>query len=159
MTSRTVPAGLGAGTVTLPVHGLSRDEAVALARELPHLRALLHADPGPVRSPAVADADRLRVRQVLLLVQGHPKLMELADAAAADPGRLYVQLAAAQETAAPGGALEAFFRDGASNLDPDQFLAALNGWTTAALGELDPAARLMAGFVACLEDTDRDSSR
>ena len=158
MTSRTVPAGLGAGTVTLPVHGLSRDEAVALARELPHLRALLHADPGPVRSPAAADADRRRLRQVLLLVQGHPKLMELADAAAADPARLDARLAAAQDTAAPGGALEAFFRDGASNLDPAQFLTALNGWTTAALGELSPAARLMAGFVACLEDTDRVSA-
>jgi hypothetical protein len=75
LTSRTAPAELGAGlpggpsrVVTLPVHALSLEEAAALARELPHLRGLLHADPGPVRSPAVAEVDRERVRRVLRVV-------------------------------------------------------------------------------------------
>ena len=80
---------------------------------------------------------------MLRVVQGHPKLMELADAAAADRDRLDAQLAAAEEAAA-GQGLDAFFRDGDSTLDPDQFLDALTGWTVTALGVLPPQARLMA---------------
>jgi hypothetical protein len=82
--------------------------------------------------------------------------MELADAAAADQDRLDGQLADAEEAAA-GQGLEAFFRDGASILGPGQFLDALTGWTVTALGVLAPEARLMAEFVACLEDGDRNS--
>jgi len=44
LTTRTPPAGIDPQVLALPVHALSRDEAAALARELPHLRALLHAD-------------------------------------------------------------------------------------------------------------------
>jgi hypothetical protein len=98
------------------------------------------------------------VRRVLRVVQGHPKLMELADAAAADRNRLDAQLAAAEEAAAGRGGLEAFFRDGASTLDPEEFLSALARWTESALAVLSPEARLMAEFVACLEDGDRVSS-
>jgi len=122
MTSRVPPAGLGPGVLVLPVHALPLAEAVALARELPNLRALLHAadDPaGPVRADADADADRERVRRV----------------------RLDTQLAAA-EAAAAGEGPDAFFRDGTSTLDPGQFLTALSGWTTRALAVLPPAARL-----------------
>jgi CHAT domain/AAA ATPase domain len=95
MTSRVAPAGLAAETLVLPVHALSLGEAVGLARELPNLRGLLHAGDVPVRAPAgsVAALDRDRVRRVLRVVQGHPKLMELADAAAADRARLDAQLA------------------------------------------------------------------
>ena len=95
---------------------------------------------------------------MLHVVQGHPKLLELADAAAADRDRLDAQLAAAEEAAA-GQGLEAFFRDGTSTLDPGQFLAALAAWTTTALAVLSPAARLLAMFLACLEDDDRQSGR
>jgi tetratricopeptide (TPR) repeat protein len=205
MTSRIVPSGLGAGdrALTLPVHALSLRESIALARELPHLRDLLHADTGAVREPDVTApaaaaaaqaarqekgekpfdpererltsaghriepdqpaeagrarmaADRARVLRVLRVVQGHPKLMELADAAAADRTRLDAQLAAAEE-AGTGQGLEAFFLDGASTLDPGEFLAALKAWTVTALDALSPEARLMAEFVACLEDGDRRS--
>jgi tetratricopeptide (TPR) repeat protein len=156
MTSRVVPAGTGGQTLVLPVHALSLAEAVALARELPNLRGLLHAEDAAVRAPAgsAVAGDRDRVRRVLRVVQGHPKLMELADAAAADAARLDAQLAAAEEAAA-GLGLDAFFRDGDSTLDPGQFLDALTGWTVGALDVLPPAARLMAQFVACLEDGDR----
>ena len=157
LTSRIAPADLDASVVTLPVHALSRDEAVALARELPNLRALLHADGGPGRAGASADADRERVRRVLRLVQGHPKMLELADAAAADTGRLDTQLTAAEQAAA-GKQLEAFFRDGTSTLDPEQFLDALTAWTTTALTVLSSDARLMAEFLACLEDGDRQAN-
>ena len=78
-------------------------------------------DTGPPDEPKPqkpgAAADRARVRRVLRVVQGHPKLMELADAAAADRDPLDTQLAAAEKAAA-GQGLEAFFRDGSSTLDP-----------------------------------------
>jgi hypothetical protein len=159
LTSRVAPASVASGVETLRVHALSLGEAVALARELPNLRELLHADAGPVRAAtaAEADRDRDRVLRVLRVVQGHPKLMELADAAAADRDRLDAQLAAAEEAAEERGGLEAFFRDGASTLEPGQFLDALAGWTESALGVLSAEARLMAEFVACLEDGDRVS--
>ena len=192
LTSRVVPAsGTGAPVRPVPVHALSRDEALGLARELPNLRALLHTDGGPLRAGTgtgtVQDAeaerqrmaaDRHRVRRVLRVVQGHPKLLELADAAAADRDRLDAQLAAAEaaaalqsptggsdgkpaaETAAgrsPASQLDAFFRDGHTDLDAAQFLDALARWTTGALDALSPEARLMAEFVACLEDGDRRS--
>jgi hypothetical protein len=106
LTSRVPPANTGIQVLTLPVHALFRDEAAALARELPHLRRLLDADAdaGPVRDGAEAKVarDRELVRRVLRVVQGHPKLMELADAAAADPVRLAAQLAEA-EAGAGGG--------------------------------------------------------
>ena len=158
MTSRVVPAGTSGQTLVLPVHALSLGEAVALARELPHLRELLHAGDVPVRAPAasVVALDRDRVRRVLRVVQGHPKLMELADAAAADRARLDAQLAAAED-AASGQGLDAFFRNGDSTLDPGQFLDALTGWTLNALDVLTSAARLMAQFTACLEDSDRNA--
>jgi tetratricopeptide (TPR) repeat protein len=158
LTSRIPPAGLGDGVRELPVHALDLGESAALARELPGLRALLHADPAPVRtSDAAVAGDRDLVRRVLRVVQGHPKLMELADAAAAaGPGRLTAQLDAA-ETAAGGQVLEAFFRDGTTTLDAAQFLASLTAWTTATLTALPAPAQLMAQFLACLEERDRQS--
>jgi hypothetical protein len=97
------------------------------------------------------------VRRVLRVVQGHPKLMELADAAAAvGPAALTAQLDAA-ETAASGQVLDAFFSEGTTTLDAAQFLATLTSWTTATLAALPAPARLMAQFLACLEERDRQS--
>jgi tetratricopeptide (TPR) repeat protein len=160
LTSRIGPAGLPASrVVTPPVHALSLDESVTLAQELPNLRKLLHAEPtpAPTETEAAIEADRARVNRVLRVVQGHPKLLELADAAAADPDQLDAQLAAA-EAAAQGQELDAFFRDGASAMDEGQFLDVLSGWTVMALAALPEPARLMARFLACLEDSDRQSS-
>jgi hypothetical protein len=162
LSSRIVPTGLQAGMLTLPVHALSLDESVALARELPNLRALLHADVSPLRiaaGPAVAEAeaDRDRVRRVLRVVQGHPKLMELADAAAADRQQLDTQLEAA-EAAAAGQRLDAFFAEGVSGYLVRDFLDALSGWTSTVLNGLPDPARLLALFLACLEGGDRQSA-
>jgi hypothetical protein len=52
-------------------------------------------------------------------------------------------------------ALDAFFRHGESDLDPDGFLAVLSGWTRSALTALSPGACLLAEYIACLEDSDR----
>jgi hypothetical protein len=159
LTSRIPPAGLGDSVLALPVHALDLAESAALARELPGLRNLLHADAGPERDAheAAVAADRDMVRRVLHVVQGHPKLMELADAAAtAGPAQLVAQLDAA-ETAAGGQVLDAFFRDGITALDAAQFLDALATWTTTTLDGLPGPARLMAQFLACLEEDDRQS--
>jgi tetratricopeptide (TPR) repeat protein len=158
LTSRIPPAGLGNGVLVLPVHALSLDESAALARELPGLRGLLHADESPLRDAdaATVEHDRGLVRRVLHVVQGHPKLMELADATATDPAQLKAQLTTA-ETAAGGQVLDAFFRDGTTALDAAQFLDTLTGWTTATLAALPEPAQLMARFLACLEDSDRQS--
>jgi tetratricopeptide (TPR) repeat protein len=158
VTSRIPPAGLGHSMLDLPVHALSLDESAALARELPGLRGLLHADSGPLRDAdeSLVARDRGLVRRVLHVVQGHPKLMELADAAAADPARLADQLDGA-ESAAAGQVLDAFFRDGTTRLDAAQFLDTLSAWTTDTLTALPEPAQLMARFLACLEDDDRNS--
>ncbi|SIN26215.1 CHAT domain-containing protein [Micromonospora cremea] len=153
LTSRIVPAGLDTRVLVEPVHALSRDETVLLARELPHLRALLHADPSPTRQPdTVIAADRDQVRAVLNLVQGHPKLLELADAAAADPNALARHLHAAGTS---GAGLAAFFTAGHSSLDPEGFLATLAQWTTTILDLLLDPARLAAQLLCGIEDDDR----
>ena len=140
------------------VHALSRDEAALLARELPNLRRLLHADPGPTRQPAqVVNADRATVRRVLHLVQGHPKLLELADAAAADPAVLAAQLAAA-ERAASGQPMTAFFTTGTTHLDTTGFLQVLAGWTTTRMDTLPEPSRLLLQLIAGIEDDDRWSN-
>ena len=62
----------------LPIHALSLDEAVLLARQLPNLGALLRGKH--------ATAHRQLVRRMLHVVQGHPKLIELAEGQAHRPG-------------------------------------------------------------------------
>jgi len=156
LTSRTLPAGLDPNRVlTRPVHALSRDESVLLARELPNLRTLLHSETEPVRGPGVADP--ALGRRVLTLVQGHPKLLELADAAAIDPARLASQLAAA-EAAVDGAALTAFLTEGDTALDAAQFFQTLTAWTTDAAATLPAPARLLLWALCRIEDTDRDSA-
>ncbi len=154
LTSRILPAGLNGDTVLVrPVHALSRDESLLLARELPNLRALLHSEIEPVRG---GTADPTLGRRVLTLVQGHPKLLELADAAAADRTRLTSQLAAA-EAAVDGAALTAFLATGDTVLDAAQFLQTLTAWTTDATATLPAPARLLLQALCRIEETDRDS--
>src|SRR5450755_1968339 len=166
MTSRVAPAGRDGGVLVAGVHALDLAESAALARELPGLRDLLHADDGgSERTADTEDAvagDRELVRRVLRVVQGHPKLMELADAAARGgreqlAARLDAAEHAAAEEGAGGGILDTFFRDGATALGAGRLLEALAGWTTAVVGQLPGPAALMARFLACLEDTDRAS--
>ncbi len=60
----------GSRVLPLPVHALSRDESAVLARELPNLRALLHADSGPVRAdPAAATAQDLETAEDLEIAE------------------------------------------------------------------------------------------
>lgn len=156
LTSRVVPAGLD-GTdhlLRLPTHALTLAESVLLARELPHLGRLLHEEPVPDRSAAVVAADRELARRVLDVVQGHPKLLELADAAAADPADLETRLAA---TGAAGRdtPMAAFFRTGESALDGAEYVNLLGAWTRSVLADLPPPARGLAELLALIEDEDR----
>jgi tetratricopeptide (TPR) repeat protein len=173
LTSRIVPVGLEALQV-LPVHALSRDETLLLARELPHLRALLESTDVGLSGPLRADTDTeaeadqqgdgqsvLAGRELALatleLVQGHPKMLELADAAAGtDPTALAAAVSAAR-TALPGARLQAFLSTGTTALDGEQLFTALTVWTTTAAINLPDASRLLLQVLCYVEEPDRDS--
>ncbi len=145
LTSRILPTELDHHTVLIrPVHALSRDESLWLVGELPNLRTLLH-------SVALA-------RCVLTLAQGHPKLLELADAAAADPPRLAYQLAeieAAVDGAAP---LAAFLIQGHTRLDAEQLLQIFTAWTINVAATAPAPARLLLQVLCRIEETDRSTA-
>jgi hypothetical protein len=119
LTSRVPPAGLEGRVLVEPVHALSLDEALLLARELPNLGRLLRQDGAGSRGQEGMESGVVLVRQVLNVVQGHPELLELADAEAADPQQLRARLAEADQ-ALPGqtGRLGAFFARGSRSLPP-----------------------------------------
>jgi hypothetical protein len=139
------------------VHALSLDETALLARQLPGLRALLEGD--RAADGFQREAHRQLVCRMLRLVQGHPKLMELADGLATDAAALEQHVARAQEAWAAGGPpLEAFFRAGRSELDEADFLQALSDWTATVAGSLPDQSRGLFEFLCCLEEPDRTQS-
>jgi tetratricopeptide (TPR) repeat protein len=155
LTSRVPPARLDGRVLVEPIHALSRDEALLLARELPNLGRLLSQDVATTagREPPPGPA---LVHRVLGVVQGHPKLLELADAEATDPQRLLARLAEADQ-ALPrrAGRLQAFFADGESALAPEHFIEVLGSWTRGAAATLPEGARLLFWFLCALEEADR----
>jgi tetratricopeptide (TPR) repeat protein len=157
LTSCIPPAGLGDSVLVLPVHTLDLAESAGLARELPGLRGLLHAEVGPFRADEAA-ADRDQVRRVLDMVQGHPELMELAGKTVTrtGPDQLSAQLDAAQ-AAEDGQVLTEFFRTSATAADAAKCLDALAAWAVTTSERLSAPARLMAQFVACLDNDERHS--
>lgn len=156
LTSRRPVAGLGPRMRTEPVHALSAAEAVLLARELPHLRTLVDAT-----APGV-DADtarRLAVR-VLTAVRGHPKLLELTDAQAADPAglreRLETRLDEADRVWRDGGSLPRdFFTTGSPTASADDYLQVLDAWTRGTADGLPAPAATMFGLLCAMEHHDR----
>ena len=160
LTSRVAPAVVSSDNVLVEaVHPLSLEETVLLARELPNLRILLHAEPGPVRAGVKQTvADRDLALRTLQLVQGHPKLLELADAAAADPQNLAARLDATQTALADRDqSLEIFFATGRSALESKDLLRVLATWTTDTFAQLPVASKLLVGLLACVQDNDRVS--
>lgn len=144
VTSRVAPVGLDPDTaLILPVPLLSREESLGLIRRLPNLHAPL---------PTVA------LGRVLILTQGHPRLLELADAAAAEPSRLADLLAgieAAVDRAAP---LVAFLTEGATRLDAEQLRQIFLAWTIAIAATLPAPARLLLQVLCRIEETDRNTA-
>jgi hypothetical protein len=169
MTSRTRPKTVAPGVLVEPVHALSLPESVLLAREFPHLRALLDtatpdaadgaaagpAGPGSSRAVSGQDASALLVR-TLTVVQGLPKLIEMADGQAGDPAALAARLDDADRAwLQTGTKLQTFLDTGEPTATSEDYLTVLAGWTRAAAADLpDPAAALLA-LLACLQDDDR----
>lgn len=157
LTSRTPIAGLGPLVLVEAVHGLSLRESVLLARELPNLAALI--DPKPLPTGLNADQARGLAARVLTVVQGHPKLIELADGQATDPARLQQRLDEADRTWLTRGThLEPFLAGDDPAPTDAAYLAVLQGWTRSAATTLDPDATLLLQMLCCTEDNDRDRS-
>ena len=152
LTSRRVPADLAnhAKMQVEAIHALSLAESVLLARELPNLKTLFD------------DKDGLPLlQQTLRVVQGHPKMLELADGLAADRGALATRVAAAaDELADRADVLDAFFAvgvalEGETRQQDADFVRALQGWTAGVASTLTPTAGLLFTFLGRLEPDDR----
>jgi tetratricopeptide (TPR) repeat protein len=152
ITSRRRPAGLDGRMVIEGVHALSRDEAVLLARQLPHLGALID---GTAPGIGIEDGRRLAAR-ALAVVQGHPKLLELADGQAADPDQLRAHLDTADTAWQQRGArLEGFFATGDTAATPEDYLAVLHDWTRHTTSILPDPATLLLQVLCGIEPDDR----
>ncbi len=150
ITSRHVPRQLGTTEQLLVerVDGLSPQESVILALQLPNLRSLFHSGG---EGPELA-------RRVLETVQGNPKLIELADGQAADIESLRARLNEA--TVAWGRdprRLHTFFATGQpdDSYSAQDFLHTLERWTIGALERLSTHTRTALDFLCALEDADR----
>jgi hypothetical protein len=136
------------------VHALSLDEAALLARQLPNLGRILEG--GHAADGHQQETHRQLVARMLRLVQGHPKLLDLAEGQSADPASLDSHLDRAQAATLAGAApLAAFFETGRSALEEEDFLATLSGWTKAIASSLSDDAQRLFGFLCCLEEDDR----
>ncbi|MFO1432111.1 MAG: CHAT domain-containing protein [Candidatus Competibacteraceae bacterium] len=157
LTSRIRPVipGLYANAVLeLPIHALSLDEAALLIRQLPNLGRLLRGE--GVTDGRQREHQRQVVLEALRLVQGHPKLLDLADKQAVDLATLEQQLSRAGQTWSAGrGRLDAFFQQGESALADTDFLRVLADWTDLVAATLPAAAQDLFHFLCCLEESDR----
>jgi tetratricopeptide (TPR) repeat protein len=152
LTSRRVPADLEnhPKVQVEAIHALSFAESVLLSRELPNLKTLFDDEAG-----------RTLLQQTLRVVQGHPKLLELADGLAADRKTLTERVTvAADELADRSDVLEAFFavdgiHEGETRQQDADFVRALQGWTAGVASMLTPTARLLFAFLCRVEPVDR----
>jgi CHAT domain/NB-ARC domain len=153
LTSRRIPVADVTGLRVTAVDALSADEALLLARELPHLRDLICGElPGVDR-----DTARRLALGVLNIAQGHPKLLELADGQAAQPERL-AELVAAGESAwrDQGGLPDGFFTTAEATSSAADYLHVLAAWTQVVTSTLEPGERTLFWFLCCLEEPDRE---
>ncbi|MGH8904283.1 MAG: AAA family ATPase, partial [Egibacteraceae bacterium] len=151
LTSRRRPQALDARVAVQPIHALSLAEAVLVARELPNLGRLFEGGP-----EVDAAAGRKLVARTLAVVQGHPKLIELADGLAADPASLQQRLGEADRAwAAAGARLGAFFEHGESTAAEQDFLRLLDGWTQATVELLPDPSTVLFQLLCAVEENDR----
>ena len=159
LTSRIRPviAGLYPNALLeLPIHALSLDEAALLIRQLPNLGRLLRGE--GITDGRQRDHQRQVVLEALRLVQGHPKLLDLADRQAVDLATLERQLTRAGRAWSAGqGTLDAFFQQGESALADADFLRVLADWTDGIAATLPAAAQDLFHFLCGLEEGDRQS--
>lgn len=147
LTSRRIPADLAKNSalLRLPITALSLGETVLLLRELPHTAALFDDAAG-----------RELLERLLLAVQGHPKLLELAAALAADRSALHTRLTQMEQATPQRAALQTFFEQGESSQDENAFFRQLAEWTTSACRALTPTARRLLKLLANMEEADRE---
>ncbi len=126
------------------MHALSRDESLWLVGELPNLREALH------------NVDL--ARSVLTLTQGHPHLLELADAAAIEPSRLAYQLAEIESAMPEAAGRATFLTQGHTRLDAEQLQQTFITWTTAVTATASAPARLLLQVLCRIEETDRNTT-
>jgi tetratricopeptide (TPR) repeat protein len=152
LTSRRVPADTR-GLRVEAVDALTADEALLLARELPHLRALINNEvPGLDR-----DTSRNLALGVLNVAQGNPKLLELANGQAEHPEQLTALIQAGGDAWRDGGGLpEGFFGTGETTAAPDDYLRVLDTWVRSVTGALTSRERDVFHFFCCLEENDRE---
>lgn len=152
MTSCRRPDGLHPRVRVQTIGVLSRDEALHLARQLPNLARLIDGQVDgldPVVSRALA-------KRVLEVAQGHPGLLQQANAQAADLNRLQALLeAAGQAWRQTGGLPDGFFTTGKPGAAERDYLHVLRAWTRAAIAALTLAERDVFLFFCCLEGDDR----
>ena len=154
LTSRRVHVG-NMGLRAEVVDALSADEALLLARELPHIRALIDGEMPGVRSHLA----RRLARRALDVAQGHPKLLELAEGQASNPERL-AQLveAGGQAWRARGGLPDGFFTTGETTATATDYLHVLAAWTKEVTETLTSGEQSLFWFLCCLEEPDRTRS-
>lgn len=152
LTSRRKPIEIDSKRFcVVPIHALSLNEALLLAREMPNLGSMLLG-----KSSAGLVEGRGLVNRTLKLVQGHPKLIELAEKQAINPETLTSYLdKAADAWIGKDSQLKAFFEKGESSLDAKEFLKMLHDWTSATSATLSDPARTLFQFLCALEDADR----
>jgi hypothetical protein len=150
LTSRRLPAEPLPGVVVLPVGPLGWNDTLLLARDLGSLDLLLDGEAG-----GTADA-REKARKVLIAACGHPKLLELANAAMADTAPLD-EMVAAIDRWPP---VEPPLPEGGAAVDhSEQEYAALaqllGNWTTSIAAALSAELRAFFQFLCCLSEEDR----
>jgi tetratricopeptide (TPR) repeat protein len=154
LTSRRLPKGLDDKKILVaPVHALSLREAALLARELPNLGKLIMG-----RADRGLDQGRMIVSRTLELVQGHPKLLELADKQAARPDDLQKHLDSAEKAWGKDQTkLKAFFEAGEPAQEAEGYLRVLGTWTMDIASNLPESSMKLFKTLCALEEQDRQS--
>ncbi|MBN1171069.1 MAG: CHAT domain-containing protein [Micromonosporaceae bacterium] len=159
ITSRVLPADCDRRRMTaVAVPALSRDESLLLAKELPNLRRLLHADADTPCEPGAIAEDRAIARRALRLAQGYPQLLMLANGAAGDPAQLADRVSATESAAGvEEPRLEEFLRLGRTVLDDEQLVELTSAWTHSATEALAREPRVMLQAFCRREEEDREA--
>ncbi|HYP56375.1 MAG TPA: CHAT domain-containing protein [Solirubrobacterales bacterium] len=157
LTSRTTPLPMRDDERVLvqPIHSLSAKESVLLASRMPNLGRLMAGD-----GNFDPQEGRELVRRVLEMVQGNPKLMELADRQAVDAEALRERLSEADEVWGDRVSLDGFFVTGEApnEVRAEDFLQVIERWTGGIASNLSEDERFAFQLICCLETSDRVSA-
>lgn len=145
LTSRRKIDGLNEAVIVESIAGLSLIETVLLARELPGLSRMMSSDEG-----------RELLRRVIVTLQGHPKLMELANAQTVFETALIKQLEMAERKLTEAGEpTERFLVEGESGVGLETYVDILTQWASDSAEALPWESLLAFEFVCLLEESDR----